>query len=298
MSLLSVVARLAFRAVGAKPEGASPTTTPPSSNGPALVSLGRDPDRHELKYWVPEARLPELIRFLEQHLVHDPNGVTGQINTSMYFDTPDLAFFRAHNESAPDRRKLRIRAYGDPPSGVAFFETKRKIKMVTVKTRASMPLSEVRSVLDGTYEALPEVKPKERRHLESFLFMRTVTHAEPLVLVRANRIAFSSPDPADDIRVTFDMGITFQRARGPTFDCDPNGWIPIDGEAQHGRQGPHVLLELKFPRIAPGWMRPLTEWLGTPRISYSKYMSAVRLLLAEEDTDRSLLDRCSTLPED
>ena len=36
-------------------------------------------------------------------------------NTSLYLETPDLAFFHAHAEHAPDRCKLRVRAYGDPP---------------------------------------------------------------------------------------------------------------------------------------------------------------------------------------
>lgn len=299
MSFFAVVARLAFGTRSSTDRPLLRAAPAKAGTKSASVPSERDPDRHELKYWVPEERVEEVIRFISEYVEPDPHGANGQINTSLYFDTPDLRFFRTHMESSPDRRKLRIRAYGDPPVGLAFFETKRKVKAVTVKTRASVPMEQMSALLDGSYDELPQMKPSARRHLDDFLFTRTVLQAEPLVLVRANRRAFASPDPADDIRVTFDSSICFQRARGPSFECDANGWIPIDGQQQHGRPGgAHVLLELKFPRIAPSWMRPLTEEMGVPRIAYSKYMSAVRILLDEQTMDRSLLDRCAPASPD
>src|SRR6185436_1208434 len=116
-----------------------------------------------------------------------------------------------------------------------------------------------------------------------------VTGAAPRVLVRAWRQAFASPDPAEEIRVTFDRRVGFQPTRGPSFDHDPDGWIPIDGEPQHGRRGPHVLLEMKFPRVAPLWMQRLVEKLGLRRISYSKYVSAERAVDGQASLDALVL---------
>jgi hypothetical protein len=99
------------------------------------------------------------------------------------------------------------------------------------------------------------------------------------VLVRALRESYCTPDPLEDVRMTFDREICFQPARGTTLAADPQGWIPIDGEAHHGNAGPHTLVELKFPRIAPFWMGRLVEGLQMRQVGYSKFVTAVRSLL-------------------
>lgn len=255
---------------------------------------GRDPDRFEFKYWVPEALAADIVRHCLPYVaadVHDEDSMTGQVNTSLYLDTPDLAFFHAHVEHAPDRYKLRVRAYGDPPRGKAFFEVKRKINRITLKTRADLPIAQLSPMLEGSYEQLPLLDATSRRHLEHFLYLKTVAHAEPVVLVRCRRRAYASIDPAEDIRVTFDRHITFQPWHHYSLDGEPDAWEPIDGIEQHGGEGPHALLELKFPRIAPRWMRDLTEKLEMRRVSNSKYAWAIRTLQEDRHGDRLLHER-------
>lgn len=258
---------------------------------------GRDPDRYEFKYWVPEPLIEEIVRHCLPYVaadVHDQDKTSGgQVNSSLYFDTPDLAFFHAHIEHCPDRYKLRVRAYGDPPSGKAFFEVKRKINRITLKTRADLPLGQLVPMLDGSYDQLPVLDANSRRHLEHFLYLRTITHAEPVVLVRCRRAAYASIDPAEDIRVTFDRHICFQPWRQLSLDGDPAAWVPIDGFEQHGGAGPHALLELKFPRIAPPWMRDLTEKLEMRRVSNSKYAWAIRTMLEGAHADAQLRELVS-----
>lgn len=58
-------------------------------------------------------------------------------------------FLDLHTQKAPDRSKLRIRAYGSPPSGPAFFEVKRKVKRVTFKDRAVVPMEALPALLNG-----------------------------------------------------------------------------------------------------------------------------------------------------
>src|SRR4051794_35923868 len=112
-----------------------------------LPLADRDPERFELKYWVPEPALAEIREFVRPYLIIDPFisrlGLTSEYNTSLYFETPELACYRNHIDSAADRFKLRIRVYGNPPTSPAFFELKRKIKNVTVKTRTKVPRSRV-----------------------------------------------------------------------------------------------------------------------------------------------------------
>jgi hypothetical protein len=260
---------------------------------------GREPDRYELKYWVPEALADQVACYAASYLIVDPFcsrlGLKSQWNTSLYLDTMDYQCFRRHVDSAPDRFKLRVRVYGVPPSGPEFFETKRKVKGVIVKTRTMVPAGTMTSLLEGTYESLPPLKPHDRRNLEGFLYLQHMHRTVPCVLVRCLREAYGSEDPIEDIRLTIDRSITFQPARGYTLECDPRGWVPIDGFEQHGKQGPHAMVELKFPRIAPLWMRQLVQNLEMWRVGYSKYVSAVRQMLEQPYIDN--LDRDSTSAE-
>jgi hypothetical protein len=250
----------------------------------------RELDRFELKYWVPTALTHEVLDYARPYLVLDPHnvavGLDRQYNTTLYLETAGLDAYTAHVDQAADRYKLRVRAYGEVPVGQAFFETKRKIKSITVKTRAAVAMSDVTPLLEGTYDALPAgLPPDERRHLESFLYLKTMTDARPCVLVRAHRESYCTPDPREEVRLTFDRDICFQPARGAALHGDPRGWIPIDGQEQHGQHGAHTMIELKFPRLAPLWMGRLIERLDMWRVGYSKYIAAVQSLL-----DRSMLD--------
>jgi len=253
---------------------------------PIFAVPAREVDRFELKYWVPSALCDEVIAFVRPYLVLDPfnvaQGLERQHNTTLYLETSGLDAYRTHADSAADRYKLRVRAYGEVPAGLAFFETKRKINAITVKTRSAVQMEEVAPLLDGTYDALPaSLSSEERRNLESFLYLKTVTDARPCVLVRAHRASYCTPDPREDVRLTLDQDVGFQRACGPSLHGDPRGWIPIDGEDQHGQRGAHVMLELKFPRSAPAWMGHLVNRLDLWRVGYSKYMAAVQSLLDE-----------------
>jgi hypothetical protein len=257
---------------------------------PIVNAPARDVDRFELKYWVPTAITSEVLEYARPYLVIDPYnvklGLDRQYNTTLYLETPNLNAYRTHVDAAADRYKLRIRAYGEVPHGPAFFETKRKLKSITVKTRAAVEMSDVAALVDGTYDALPaSLNAIERRNLENFLYLQTVTNARPCVLVRANRESYCSPDPREEVRLTFDREIGFQPARGASLHVDPRDWIPIDGEAQHGQRGSHTMIELKFPRIAPLWMGRVIERLNMWRVGYSKYVAAVRSLL-----DQSMID--------
>ena len=268
-----------------------PRAQAPAAGRPAVAAPAREVDRFELKYWVPRALCDEVVTFIRAYLVLDPFnvalGLERQHNTTLYLETTALDAYRTHADSAADRYKLRIRAYGEVPAGLAFFETKRKINAITVKTRSGVQLEEVGPLLDGTYETLPpSLGAEERRNLESFLYLKTVTDARPCVLVRAHRESYCTPDPREDVRLTIDRDIGFQRTGGGhSLHGDPRGWIPIDGEDQHGQRGAHAMLELKFPRIAPAWMGHLVNRLDMWRVGYSKYMAALQSLLDQPMVD-------------
>jgi len=266
------------------------------SQAPGLAerpAMARNPDRFELKYWVPEELAPRVVEYAAPYLMLDPHGVKGadrqQWNTSLYLETRGLDLFRAHVDSYADRYKLRVRAYGDPPSGLAFFEMKRKLDNRCVKTRAAVQLKDVKPLIEGSYTSLPAIlSPLDRLHLESFLYAVTVTQAAPFVLVRAYRESYCSRDRLEDVRMTLDRRIGYQPISTADLRGAPDAWAPINGEAQHGRRGPQVLIELKFTGVAPYWMKKLIDHLELERVAYSKYVSSVRAMLEEPGADEAL----------
>lgn len=276
-------------AVAASPEASAPRAALETA------PFEREPDRFELKYWIPEHLTQRIVEYLKPYLVLEPFavklGLVQQVNTSLYLETRGLDAYRTHTDKSADRYKLRVRAYGNPPRGITFFELKRKVNTRCVKTRTAIPLEQMRALLDGSYRALPaSLTATDRRHLEMFLYAREVTQAQPFLLVRAARESYCSEDPLEDIRLTLDRNICFQRAHGADFTCDPDAWTPLDGEDQHGLQGPHAMVELKFPGIAPFWMNKLVERLEMCRVGYSKYISGVRYLLEQEDQNTAAWD--------
>lgn len=250
--------------------------------------------RFELKYWVPMAAAERVVRYARPYMELDPFCVASpdhsQWNSSLYLDTPRFDLYQQHMERAPDRIKLRVRAYGQPAQGLAFFEIKRKVNQIIVKDRAAVPVDRVRSVLDGTYDELP-TPPRDRDNLGAFLYWQTVHRARPRVLVRCQREAWASPEPLEEVRLTFDRGICFQPVNEATLEGDPTRFAPIDGIEQHEHQGgPFVLVELKFNGVAPLWTRALIGQLEMFREGYSKYCAAVTSLLEEASYERSLWD--------
>jgi hypothetical protein len=267
---------------------------PPAMVAASTFVAPRDPDRFELKYWIPDDLVATALDYGRPYLIHDPEiskrGLLHQCSTSLYLENADLVSFRTHTDGAPDRFKMRVRAYGDPPTGMAFFEIKRKLDSRGVKTRAAVPLDQVTAYLEGRYDQFPEtMKPSARRNLQTFLYAQLSTQAQPFLLVRAFRESYCSADPREEVRMTFDRRICYQPARGATFDHDPNGWIAINGEVEHGQQGPHTLIEMKFAKLPPAWMKRVVEQLGLHRVSFSKYCAAVRSYLDEPyQADRAM----------
>ena len=250
--------------------------------------------RFELKYWVPVAAVDRVVRYaqpymqLDRFCVSSPN--RSQWNVSLYLDSPRFDLYRQHMEKAPDRLKLRVRTYGQPAHGLAFFEIKRKVNRIIVKDRAAVAVEEVRSVIDGTYDQLP-TQAKYRDTLGQFLYWQLIYRARPRLLVRCQREAWASPEPLEEVRLTFDREVCFQPVAEATLEGDPGRWVPIDGIAQHEHVGgPFVLVELKFNGFAPLWTRSLIDQLEMYREGYSKYCSAVTSILEEGRYERSLWD--------
>jgi hypothetical protein len=229
-------------------------------------------ERYEVKFWAPrpkvDAAVARLAGFMQEDEVAQRAGAS-QLNTSLYLDSPAATFFEQHVSDSPDRIKLRVRFYGERPTGDAFFEIKRRQCAVVMKRRAVVPVEQARQVLDQLHRQLPIANEA----LQAFQYLALRCQARPHLLVRASRRALRAIDRSQDVRVTVDSEVAWQpvRAQSP-LDPRPELWrfIGHGGKADASR----ALVEVKFRRSRPLWLGHLLGQLTPWRVSFSKYIAA------------------------
>jgi hypothetical protein len=234
-------------------------------------------ERFELKYWVTERLAQRVLDFALPSLKRDAHAVTkdDQRNTTLYLDTRGFQFCENHLQLSPDRTKLRIRAYGRPLGKLAFFEVKRKVKVITLKERLALPMGEVENVLSRR-PIRCELSDEARRTLGDFIFQMCLHRAQPKVFVSCFREAFESRIAGEDVRLTVDRELMYQAADGFGFNPVEGRYSPIlegdDSRPSHGSR--RAMLELKFNGTPPRWMTELVRHFNLQREAFSKYTTA------------------------
>lgn len=177
------------------PRAASPLERATAGFAPVtLAQLGKAAlmDRVDTKFLLPAAALPQVLQqFLtEYRALEVAQRRLSQYHT-LYFDTPDLALYRAHHDGRFPRRKVRVRTYLD--TGTQFLELKVKLNTGrAVKTR--VPLDPDAPLRDQ----LVRSELLENEGMTADALRETVT-------VRYSRMTLVSVATAE--RVTLDLGL-------------------------------------------------------------------------------------------
>lgn len=222
---------------------------------------GATASRYECKYLV-EPRLADAIReFAGPFVDPDPHAARceGYRYTicSLYLDSSELSLYRQTVEGTKNRFKLRVRTYGDDPLDPVFFEVKRRMNGIVIKSRS-------RTSRDRALEYLMR-RRSGHGGLEEFANLARMTSARPSLRVRYVREAYESP--VDRVRVTFDTDLQHAITPSPNISHNGPGWqvTPVDG----------VILELKFTDQFPSWVRELIDRFQLQRRSIAKYVMSV-----------------------
>jgi SPX domain protein involved in polyphosphate accumulation len=247
------------------------------------------PARHELKFLVNEEQRARVLADASGELQPDPHtGANGAYRvTSQYYDSPGLAFYWEKVDGVRERKKIRLRTYGeiggpaDLSVSASYMEIKRRRGDLIAKERVRvLPESTLRLLEDG--RALQELS----RHVaDGVRDTQTVGSVERaalgLSLVPANVITYrreAYQSVLDTrLRLTFDHEALAMR---PEAYFSPDGGIPIT-------QPGIAVMELKFNGRIPRWIRDLLVAHAVRLQRFSKYAAGVDALL---DT-RLQLDR-------
>ncbi|MDO4910741.1 MAG: polyphosphate polymerase domain-containing protein [Corynebacterium sp.] len=254
-------------------------------------------NRYEIKYFVPESRLPVLREALQERLSTDPLSPPGGYRIeSVYFDSPDLRFYREKIEGLKFRRKLRIRRYGNgplDPQGPCTVEIKQRVNRVTQKRRFQLGLEDAMSLCDSTGEMVghgpnlddlaEKVGPQNLPLLNEIAAFVSNNQLRPIVTTTYLREAYVGSDIENGLRVTFDHNVY---GRDKDF---------FQGEgSSHNRPiiAPDTcIVELKADERVPLWCTDLMGRLGMDVIRISKYCAAVQAFNTQPSSAFGSVDR-------
>jgi hypothetical protein len=227
--------------------------------------------RHELKYLVPAATAAALERRVRDVLPPDryaklQRGGMYPI-VSLYLDSPDLRLCLESLTGVKNRFKLRIRSYTDEPEYPRFFEIKRRINRVIMKSRARVMDRDVPVLLAGR-SLPPQGYRTDEVALSQFQFYATSIQAGPRILIRYVRQAFENTSE-NRVRVTFDRELCYKVTEDDAVRLGGSGWR--HNALTVGR----VILEIKFTGRYPAWLARLAADFDLEARSISKYATSV-----------------------
>ncbi len=228
--------------------------------------------RFEMKYVIDEIKAAGIVRYIRPFLQMDrysklQRGGMYPI-VSLYLDSPELRLCRESLTGIKNRFKLRIRSYTDEPEYPRFFEIKRRVNQVIVKSRARVMDANVPILLKGR-SLPPQGYTTDMNALNQFQLYVASIHAGPMVLIRYLREAFESSSEKDAVRVTFDREICYKVTDEPQVRLSGSGW-------QHnGLTTGYTILEIKFTGCYPGWLPRLVRDFELEVRPVSKYATSM-----------------------
>lgn len=230
--------------------------------------LGESGYRHELKYYITEGDYALLSRKLsltmEQDAFAKKNGGEYFIR-SLYFDDRDDSAFREKLSGIDERDKFRIRIY-DMRDDVIKLECKHKSNGYIKKQSIGLSRREYEKLMSGDrLFLLNRPEPFARR-----MYLEFAQRAlKPAVIVDYTREAFVFP--MEDVRVTFDKNVRTGLRSVDMFNAGIPTYPVID---DYG-----MVLEIKFNRFLPTYIRSLLQLEASQRSAISKYVLCRRFEL-------------------
>jgi len=226
-------------------------------------------NRYEIKYYLPESNIAEFREKIQQRMGEDANKRDSSKRiTSLYYDSTDLRFYWEKIEGLRFRRKLRIRAYGEPEKinddTIVFVEIKQRVNKVTQKRRIPLTYKEAKMLCDDRTN--PENPAVRDAFVNEVLTLSETADLQPMVITSYHREAFVGVDADLGLRITMDHRV---QGRNTDFDLGTNA-------ANKFIIPSHLsIVEVKANERVPTWYTDLAAELGLDVVRVSKYCKAI-----------------------
>jgi len=216
--------------------------------------------RHELKYYINRGNYTLLSKKLSLTLEQDKyarkNGGEYFIR-SLYFDDMNDSAFREKLDGVDSRDKFRIRIYNMSDAAIKL-ECKHKENGYIQKQSVMLSREEYERLMKGDYTfLLQRNEPFARRMFAEF----ATKPLKPRVIVDYMREAYTFP--LEDVRITFDKDVRTGLRSTDLFNARIPTYPVIDGY--------DMVLEVKFNRYLPTYVRSLLQLDSHTRSAVSKY---------------------------
>ncbi|MCB9305411.1 MAG: polyphosphate polymerase domain-containing protein [Lewinellaceae bacterium] len=230
--------------------------------------------RYEYKYLVPIEQHLALRQAVLPFLYSDPYAARqteGHYTVrSIYFDTPGFEMYHTKLEGVAHRMKVRLRGYnlGGPDSEV-FMEIKRKYEHPILKNRSLTTFGIVQRLFRGeSIEAFGD-RISHPDNARRFFYQILSRNMRPVINVIYEREPYVGRtfDPENDFRLTFDLHL--RSVAYPQVDAlfeETDTCFAFPG---------YFILEIKFNRYCPAWLKPLLEDFQLRKEPASKYVGAI-----------------------
>lgn len=260
-----------------------------------------DLKRIEDKFILPKDEIDDVKEMVGKHIPeysHDP-GANYTINRSIYFDSPDLTFFKQHLNGLGERRKIRIRTYypDGVPNHIYFIEIKSKNDGDSTKTRVQlselgyeyvMKNNEIK--LDEDLYITNEEVPKDQvtKHANVINYLLTLNKCTPVVDITYKRCAYQENEK---FRVTIDEEIKCRPLRYINLSTiqdlrNQDLWDDIEEYKDKFSNDKNFLLEVKYNNEYEKWFEMMIKGLDVEETGFSKYVWALSNIL--DDTLSSI----------
>jgi hypothetical protein len=211
-----------------------------------------------------ESFLPLCYIHLDRYAKLQSDGAYSIV--SLYLDSHNFKLCRESMIGKKNRFKLRIRSYDDDTSTPYFFEIKRRLNNIIIKSRARVTHDNMVDLLAGRSVSPAKYKADEQTLRQFQLYMRCI-NAKPAIRIRYMRKAYED-DSDNRVRVTFDRLLCHNASSEPIVMFNGTGW--------QRHKFDNVILELKFTARYPAWLSRMVKYFDLRRESISKYVTSVK----------------------
>ncbi len=228
--------------------------------------------QHELKYLISESKACAIAQYIKPYIPLDKysklhRGWAYPI-VSLYLDSNDFLLCRESLTGQKNRFKLRVRSYTDQPDYPRFFEIKRRINNIIMKSRARIAHKNIAPLLSGFSLPTQDYNVDEDALKQFQLYMKII-NARPTILIRYMRQAYER-DSGNKTRITFDRQLAYKVTHSPEVNFNGQAW----------QRSPltvgKVILEIKIKGHYPAWLSRMVKYFDLRQQSISKYATSIK----------------------